>query len=204
MNKGITRTEKKILSAALNNGEAGLELFFKKYDPLIKKIVTWPRWHFTIEEQQDAFQTIRTSVQEALPRFKQNSSLKWYIKQIAFYKCVSEIRAQVKYSSITVSTIQRSPDGEWNEMEFADTQAYDPYQVTALEEETKLLHAAIKRLSDTCQTSITMFYLKQMTYQEISVNLGIAVNTVGSRLSKCLNKLHEQLRTNPAFEKGNA
>jgi DNA-directed RNA polymerase specialized sigma24 family protein len=34
--------------------------------------------------------------------------------------------------------------------------------------------------------------------------LGISTNTVGSRLSKCLNKLHNELRHRPLFERTNS
>jgi RNA polymerase sigma-70 factor (ECF subfamily) len=204
MNKGITRTEKRILAEALHNSDSGWELFFSKYDPMIGKITGWPRWHFTEEERLDVAQNIRVALQKSLPRFRQQSSLLWFIKQIAFRQCITEIRKQVRRNKVTIPLAQKSPNGNWDELEFADSATEDPHQQVVRKEETKSLYRAMTHLHETCKKSITMYYLHQMSYQEMSEQLGIKVNTVGSRLSKCLDKLHQQLRHDPAFKKEEA
>ena len=48
--------------------------------------------------------------------------------------------------------------------------------------------------------AIDAYYNQGLSYKEISEELGLAVNTVGSRLSKCLGKVKQNLQENPNFE----
>ncbi|MCF7817100.1 MAG: sigma-70 family RNA polymerase sigma factor [Kiritimatiellales bacterium] len=194
-------SEKKILAAVRNDGTAGWELFFSHYDPLIQSITGWQKWNFSEHEQQDVRQNIYVQLQTALPTFRQQCSLAWFVKKIAIRQCINEIRRQVRWRTVMTPAMQKTSDGDWNEMEFANPNTPDPYQEIVKKESRQILRAALLHLNKTCRDSIDMFYLQHLLYQEISEQLGISVNTVGSRLAKCLDKLHKTLRHNPSFER---
>lgn len=88
-------------------------------------------------------------------------------------------------------------------MEFSNPDALDPHDETIQQERVQNLRSTLEHLQETCQEIINLFYLKHLSYREISGQLGISKNTVGSRLAKCLDKLHEKLRRNPVFERIN-
>lgn len=100
-----------------------------------------------------------------------------------------------------VSSVQKTSDGEWNELEFSNPDALDPHHEMVQKERRENLRLALQKLNKTCMESINLYYLKHLSYREISDQLGIAVNTVGSRLVKCLYKLHKDLRQHPMFKR---
>ncbi len=200
MSKPSPHSDEAILAAVRDNPTTGWELCCTQYEPLIRAIVHWSKWNFTDEVRQDIGQNIRVHLHTALPRFRQESSLAWYIKKIAMNQCISEVRRQRRTRSLMTSTFQKTADGIWKEMEFANPDAPDPYYETGRKEIFRFVHTAVQTLNSTCRDGISMFYMQQLSYQEMSERLGIAVNTVGSRLSKCLDKLHNELRRDPAFK----
>lgn len=199
-----TSSDRKILRAVTRDDPAGWETFHAKFNPVIQSVLEWPRWHFTTQEQQDIRQNIYLQLYKALPTFRGDCSLRWFIIRVAHKQCVDEIRRQVRQRTLLTPSVQKTPAGEWNEREVACPHTLDPYREILRTERQHAIHSSLNRLQETCRTSILLFYIENLTYQDIAEKLGIAVNTVGSRLSKCLDKLHKDLRKNPLFERKNS
>jgi RNA polymerase sigma-70 factor (ECF subfamily) len=200
MNKNDTYCDKELLNAVREKGVAGWDLFCDQFDPLIESIARWPKWSFSEEEQKDVCQNIYMQLQTALPNFRQESSLSWFIKRIAISQCVNEIRRQVRWRRVMIPSIQKTPDGNWHEMEFENKEALDPHDEVVKKERQQTLHSALQHMGNACKESINLFYLQHFSYREISQQLGISVNTVGSRLAKCLGKLQKELRYHSELE----
>ncbi len=201
MDKFSPYSDEDVLTAVREKGATGWELFCAQFDPLIHSVVGWPKWKFSEHEKQDVFQNIYVQLPNALVSFREESSLSWFIKQIAIHHCVNEIRRQVRWRHIMTSTVQKTPDGDWNEMEFNNPNALDPHHEVLQKERRQALRVALTHLKDTCKKSISLFYVQDLSYREMSEQLGISTNTVGSRLAKCLDKLHKELRHHPLFER---
>lgn len=189
------------MQAVREKGAAGWDLFCTQFDPMIKSITRWSKWKFSEHEQQDVHQNIYVQLQTALPGFRQQSSLSWFIKIIAMRQCVNEIRRQSRWRGVMASSVQKTLDGDWNELEFANPDALDPHHEMVQKERKENLRLALRKLNKTCKESINLYYLKHLSYREMSEQLGIAVNTVGSRLAKCLGKLKKELRKHPLSER---
>ena len=201
MTKMPRNPDKKILTAIRgSNSQQGWDLLFELYDPIIQAITRWSKWHFSEDEQLDVRQNIHLHLQSALPTFQEKSSLVWFIKQIAIRQCINEVRRQKRWSTVITPLVRKSSSGYWNELEFEDPDGTDPYTETTQNERRESLHSALQEVAPTCKESISLYYLRQHSYLEISKKLGISIRTVGSRLSKCLDKLHRQLRYKPAFK----
>ncbi len=196
-----TYSDKEILQAILEKGPEGWELFCRRFDPLLQSIIGWSKWGFSEQERQDVSQNTYMQLHKALPNFQYQSSLAWFIKRITINQCINEIRRQVRWRTFVTSSVQRTPDGTWNEMEFENPDTTTPQHEIIQNEQRQALYGALKQLKDTCKNAITLFYVKNLSYREISEQLGISTNTVGSRLAKCLEKLHKELRRRPLFER---
>ncbi len=194
-------SDKDIIRAVRKKSGHGWEMFCAQFEPLIESITIWPKWNFSEHEQLDVRQNTYLQLQRALPAFRQKSTLSWFIKRITIHQCIDEIRRQVRRRTIMISPVQKTPDGGWNEMEFENPDSLDPYREMIQTERRQALRAALKQLQETCRIAISLFYTHHLSYQEISEQLKISVNTVGSRLSKCLDKLHKILRRHPLFER---
>jgi RNA polymerase sigma-70 factor (ECF subfamily) len=201
MQKDNTYSDKELLEAVRDRGASGWDLFHSRFDPMIRSIAGWPKWRFSEDEKQDVCQNIHMQLQTALSTFRQQSSLSWFIKRIAVRQCINEIRRQVRWRSRITPSIQKTSEGDWNEMEFENPNMLDPLHEVLQSERRQTLRSALQKLQDTCRNSITLFYVQELSYREMSNQLGISVNTVGSRLSKCLDKLHKDLRQHPLFER---
>ena len=194
-------SDKEILKSVFQKGAEGWDLFYAQFNPMIQSISRRPCWKFTEQEQQDIIQNTYLQIQKALPTFKRKSSLRWFIKRICHHQCVNEVRKQVIRRTWTVSSIQKTGDGASNEMEFSCPKTLDPHIEIVQKERRQALRDTLKLLRETCQDSIWMFYIDHHSYREIAKKLGISVNTVGSRLSKCLDKLQKELLNHPLFER---
>lgn len=91
--------------------------------------------------------------------------------------------------------------GDFFELESTGPNASDPYMDTVKSEQIQFLHETLGKLQKNCRISIRLFYMEQFSYKEISDALGISINTVGSRISKCLNKLRRELRKKTLLER---
>jgi len=194
-------SDKEVLHAIREKGAGGWELFCNQFDPLICSITEWPKWNFSKEEQQDVRQDIYVQLQTALPNFQQKCSLKWFIKKIGMHQCVNEVRRQIRWRTVMTPTMQKTANGEWCEMEFKNGSAPNPHHEILKKERLLALSTAMGALKTTCKNSIVLFYVQNLSYREMAERLGVSVNTIGSRLSKCLDKLQRELRQTPLFER---
>lgn len=197
----ISYTDEQILQALKTKGREGIDLFCRQFDPMIRAITEWSRWNFSEEERLDVRQEIYVQLQTALPKFKQKCSLRWFVKKIAVHQCVNEIRRQVRWRTVMSPCVQKDRDGDWCEIEFQNGHTLDPHQEVLKMERLQALSSALAQLQTNCKKSITLFYVRNLSYREIAERLGVSVNTVGSRLSKCLDKLQHRLRQDPSFER---
>lgn len=198
MKTGPTRTEKKILKAALSGKDEGWTLFFKTYEPLIRDVAAWSKWRLTPELIDEAVHLIHIALMKAIPKYKGDSTLQRYVKQIAIYVTCDEMRRQMRRNKnkkefiLDVKTMTS----------FDDTvQFQDPHNDAMMKEEYQLIVDAMDQVGETCGISLRMRYVDHLSYNEIAEKLGIALNTVCSRLSKCRNQIKEILLRNPTFER---
>ncbi|MBN2703984.1 MAG: sigma-70 family RNA polymerase sigma factor [Pontiellaceae bacterium] len=189
-----------LLRAIRKEKSSGWEQLFTQYDPLIQSIVRWSKWHFSDDEQKDVSQNIHMQLYKSLKSFQQKSSLSKFIKSIAIHHCINEVRRKNRWSSIMTSFPPQTEMGEYYESESIGLNASDPYTDIVKSERIRFLNETLKKLHKTCQTSIHLFYMKHFSYKQISDALGISTNTVGSRMSKCLDKLRSELRKDALLE----
>jgi RNA polymerase sigma factor (sigma-70 family) len=189
-----------LLRAIRKEKSGGWEQLFTQYDPLIQSIVRWSKWHFSNDEQKDVSQNIHMHLYKSLKSFRHKSSLSKFIKRIAIHHCINEVRRQSRWNSVMTSFPLQTGKGEYYEVEFVGLNASDPYTETVQRERIQLLNKTLEKLHETCQKIIHLFYTKHLSYKQISDALGISTNTVGSRISKCLDKLRRELQKDPLFE----
>ncbi|MBN2163125.1 MAG: sigma-70 family RNA polymerase sigma factor [Pontiellaceae bacterium] len=201
MERKLSASDKKLIQISRKDRADSWSVLHAQFDPLIESIVRWPKWNFTEDEQRDVSQNIHVQLQSALPKFREQCSLKWFVKRIAMNQCIDEIRRQKKWRTFMTPLTQQKTDGTWNEMELANFAAPDPSDEAEQNERRQCLYTALSQLHDTCRQSISMHYLKHMSYKDMAAQLGISVNTVGSRLNKCLDKLQKEMRKQPLFER---
>lgn len=201
MPKNRTYKEKQLLRAIQKKGDAGWEQLLSHFERLIMHTVSWNDFNFTPEVQEDVRQNIHLHLRKAIPRFRGDSSLAYYIKRIAQNECINEVRRQSRLRRLVSPLVQMNADHDWEEEEGIDVDMKDASETLIEVERKESVHEALTKLHSTCIESISLFYFEHKTYAEMAERLGIARNTVGSRLHKCLDKLHEELKKMPLFKR---
>ena len=167
--------------------------FFGVYDPLIRSIAGWPRWHFDAHTREDAIQTIKLGIVRSIGQLQSEGALTAFVRRIAVNRCIDLLRKQLRMQSHLMPLGHYNAEGEWEEPETPADGAYDPVRALLQAERAALLREALQRLDETERTCLLQFYAEGLSYREMAVRQGVAVNTVGSRLSRCLDKLRNLL-----------
>jgi RNA polymerase sigma-70 factor (ECF subfamily) len=187
--KTSDRPNSDTLQGLLNGDPAALENFYRQYHSLITSVVSWSKWRFDIHTQNDIAQQIRMELLRALAGYTGQASLNYFIKRICIHRCVDEVRRQFKERQRVVS-IDSENSPHPNLMAGAE---YDPIRQIILAERASALKRLLDSIEPACRSVIEPFYMKGFSYKDLSQRLGISVNTVGSRLARCLDKLRQTI-----------
>lgn len=123
---------------------------------------------------------------KVLREFKGEASLATYLTVIARRICVHELTRRQAVRDDIRKGVARLPDEE------SDDSAAAAKGMEKLEEVEGLL----RRLSGKQREIVRLYYLESRTYEEISTELNVPVNTIGSILTRARAKLRELSKSN--------
>ncbi len=118
---------------------------------------------------------------KALREFKGEASLSTYLTVIARRICVHELTRRQAVRDEIRKGVSRAPD------EDTDDSAAAAKGMEKLDE----VDALLRRLSGKQREIVRLYYLESRTYEEISTELNVPVNTIGSILARARAKLRE-------------
>jgi RNA polymerase sigma factor (sigma-70 family) len=164
-------------------------VFFGHFDGLIRSIVEWPRWHFDAHICEDVAQLIKLAIVQSIGRLESQQSLQAFVKKICFHRCIDMLRKQLREQERLIPMGRQGEEGEWEELDFAAGAEFDPVAALQRAERAAILRTALLQLDEASRDCLNQFYVDGLTYKEMAQVQGVSVNTVGSRLSRCLDKL---------------
>ena len=167
----------------------------EKHDYLITSTAAWGKWHFDKTTQEDVAQRIRLELVQSDIREKPPDKIPSCIRRLAISRCIDEVRKLVRRNQTFVQ-VETELDAYPSSPNPSPT-SLDPVREIMEDEERNSLRTAVMSLGEPCGPVITSFYLKHLSYREIATEQGIDIGTVGSRLSRCMQKLQALLRENP-------
>lgn len=170
--------------------------FFKAYGPMIADIVAWPKWHFDFHTREDVAQTIRIAITQSLDRLRSEQALTAFVRRICFNQCIDRLRRQLREQGRLCPLGHIDEEGEWEETDVADDR-FDPVKELVVAERAEALRAALASLDTDSRRLIRDFYERGLSYREIADVWQLPVNTVGSRLSRTLDRLRDRLARLP-------
>ncbi len=127
------------------------------------------------EDKQDLFQEIVAQLWKSYPSFRKESKFSTWMYRVALNTAIT-----------TFKKSKRRPD--------QDSLTYDNFQLkddsydAGLEDNIKLLHKAIKKLSGV-EKSIILLFLEGKKYEEIAEITGITQNYVRVKMNRIKKKL---------------
>jgi RNA polymerase sigma-70 factor (ECF subfamily) len=151
----------------------------------------------TAEDIEEICQETFLTVIRSLPSFKGRSQFQTWLFRIAANKArdfIERQRAQKRGGGEAPLSL----DAENPETGLAidpASSAARPDQILTEQERFSEVHAALQEIGEPCRETIELRYFGDLSYEEIAVALDMNPKTVSSRLSKCLDKLEELMKT---------
>ena len=129
-------------------------------------------------ESEDVFQEVFARLYEKLDSIQDDAAIRSWLGQTTRRLAIDRYRASERESPSIAGDLPES--GELDaQLERLD-QALD-------------VRAGLAALSDACREILTRFFIRDESYAAIGGALDLPAGTVASRISRCLEKLREQL-----------
>jgi RNA polymerase sigma-70 factor (ECF subfamily) len=127
-----------------------------------------------------------------LRQFRGQSSLATYLTVIARRSCVHELARR-----LTAREVQPREDGRTQPIPEPEEMPRAQLGLESLEEVEKLLGKLPSREREV----VRLYYLEGRSYEEISTELGIPVNSIGPILSRARKKLRKDVKSPPPIQR---
>ena len=180
--------------AALQTGQsAAWRDFLAQCDPLLRAIAAWPKWRFDSHSREDVVQATRASLAQSLPNLSCVEALPAFVRRVCVNRCIDALRRRLREQGRFEPLVRWDSDDTRDVCDAPADDSYDPVREIVLAERAAALRQAMTRLDPACQATVHDFYVTERSYKEMAERQGVAVNTIGSRLSRCLDKLRSLL-----------
>ena len=134
------------------------------------------------EDAEDATQEVFIRVHRGLMNFLGEAQMSTWIWRITTNVCLS-YRARRKENTVPLD------DRNLEETLADGNETSNPERVLSKKEESKQLASLIAKLNSTEGAAVSMFYLQEMSYEEISAALSIPAGSVATALHRGREKL---------------
>ncbi len=166
------------------------ELFDAHYSTVVRFIFQLSP-EFSKEDAEEIAQETFLSVIKNLNAFNKESGLQTWIIRIAINKAHDYIiKQKAEKRGGGAKPLSINTDNEDGEIKVDITDSKPkPDENLLKNEQYQILFEALEKLGNPCKEVIELRYFAELSYDEIAKIISINPKTVGSRLSKCLDKL---------------
>ena len=174
-----------LIQRTLDGDESAFTALVNKYQKWIHTLV-WRKigdFHIAEEITQDIF----LKVYRKLSTLKPPENFPGWLYVIATRHCMTWLRKKRQ----PTTSLDAMPAAELEELCY--TQYKTAYsEEVSLEHHRELVKRLLQKLPESERTVVTLYYLAEMTSEEISTFLGVSPNTIRSRLRRARKRLEEQ------------
>ena len=184
----FTALDRKLLKGCLNRAPGSWNDFVDRYLSLIYHVIGYTAHVRSVrlrpEETEDVAAEVLLKIVskdfKVLREFRGTASLATYLTVIARRICVAELARRAKARKT----------GSGGEIRLPEPESDDPaaHQWLESQEEVEKL---LRRLSGKDREIVRLYWLEGRTYEEISAEVDMPVNSIGSILSRARAKLRE-------------
>ena len=129
------------------------------------------------QDAEDVFQDVFARVYERLDTLRSDEAVQPWIAQLTRRLCVDRLRAGSREEA----------------SEEAEPAAGSDEDALARVDEALDVHEAMHVLSENCREILDRFFARDESYRTIGDELGLPPGTIASRISRCLQKLRNQI-----------
>ena len=187
----FTALDRKLLKGCLNRAPGSWNDFVDRYLSLIYHVIGYTAHVRSVrlrpEETEDVAAEVLLKIVskdfKVLREFRGTASLATYLTVIARRICVAELARRAKARKT----------GSGGEIRLPEPESDDPaaHQWLESQEEVEKL---LRRLSGKDREIVRLYWLEGRTYEEISAEVDMPVNSIGSILSRARAKLRDAVK----------
>ena len=180
--------EQELVRSVLLKERAAFESLIRQYEGLVIHIVA--SLIRNENDREDICQDVFLKVYEKLWTFQFRSKLSTWIGNIAYNTSINFLQ---KKKDFLLDDIFRSEIDDGLDDLMNKSETLTPEKLMIKKEESKLLKAAVDKLSGIQKTLLLLFHQDEISLEEISTIVEIPVNTVKSHLFRARVHLKEML-----------
>lgn len=197
----LSNTERSLLKRCLEHAPGAWNDFVDRYLGLIYHVIHHTAHVRSVqlrpEDTEDLAADILVRIVDSdyavLRQFRGESSLATYLTVIARRTCVNEMAKRAEATSEKASGAVA---------EAAQTEAEEPPKAQLGLENLEEVQKLLRKLPSKEREVVRLYYLEGRSYEEISTDLDIPVNSIGPVLSRARKKLRQDVKSPPAAYKG--
>ena len=174
-----------LIQRTLDGDQGAFTTLVNKYQKSVHALV-WRKigdFHIAEELTQDVF----LKVYERLSTLKHPEHFPGWLYVIATRHCNTWHRKK----QVPTKSLDTMPTAELEEICYAQHEIAH-YEETAIEHRRELVKRLLQRLPESERTVVILYYLAEMTGEEISLFLGVSHNTIRSRLHRARERLEKE------------
>lgn len=174
-----------LIQRTLNGDEGAFTTLVNKYQKWVHTLV-WRKigdFHIAEELTQDIF----LKVYKKLSTLKPPDRFPGWLYVIAARHCITWLRKK----RLSTTSLDAMPTTELEALCYVQHEATRGEEAS-VEHERELVKRLLQKLPESERTVVTLFYLAEMTSEEISAFLGVSPNTIRSRLRRARKRLKKQ------------
>ena len=174
-----------LIQRTLDGDEGAFTTLVKKYQKWVHTLV-WRKigdFHIAEELTQDIF----LKVYKKLSTLKPPEHFPGWLYVITTRYCITWLRKK----QVSTTSLDAMPTTELEALCYTQYDAAHSEE-TSIEHQRELVKRLLQKLPESERTVVTLFYLAEMTSEEISAFLGVSPNTIRSRLRRARKRLQAQ------------
>jgi RNA polymerase sigma-70 factor (ECF subfamily) len=127
-------------------------------------------------DAEDVFQDVFTKAYENLGKLRADGAVRPWLAQLTRHACIDRLRA-----------------GSHEQATGDDLELPEADETLARLEEALTVRDGLGRLSEDCREILDRFFARDESYRTIGTALQIPPGTIASRISRCLDRLRDEL-----------
>ena len=181
------RHDNEVIKSILSGETDEFEILLKRYEAYVFYIVSK---HLPGEMVEEGAHEVFIRIYKALPSYRAEAPLKYWISKIATRYCYDYWREQYKSKEVSLDSLA-DEHSKWIETVVAEQseECFDREEV--LKESREVLQWALNKLAAEERMVITLLYLEELSVKEAADLLGWTVVNVKVKAHRTRNKLRK-------------
>ncbi len=181
----MKNSDAKLIERVLSGDDTAFSTLVRKYQKQVHALV-WRKigdFHIAEDITQDTF----LKAYQKLTTLKDPQSFAGWLYVIATNHCKTWLRKK----RLQTQPLETTSNTELEKATYSEY-VVDENEQTAAEVHREIVKQLLAKLQDSERTVITLYYLGEMTYEEISKFLGVSVSTIKNRLYRARKHLKKE------------